>query len=91
MYAGRENVRRLEMEKAKISSFEDLIAWQEAHQLVLMIYKSTKNFPNEEKYGLVSQMRRAAVAVPANIAERFHRRGIKDKLRFFNIAHSSLQ
>jgi len=71
-------------------NFNDLIVWQKAHFLVLEIYKHTKNFPKEELYGLTSQFRRAAVSVPANIAEGFKRTGKADKLRFYNIAHASL-
>ena len=51
----------------KVRTFRDLILWQKAHQLVLFIYRITKNFPNEEKFGLISQMRRAAVSIPSNI------------------------
>ena len=74
-----------------ISSFRDLQVWQEGHQLVLMVYKATGSFPGEEKFGLVSQMRRAAVSIPANIAEGFKRRGIQDKIRFYNTAEGSLE
>ncbi len=56
------------------SSFKDLIVWQEAHQLVLMIYRLTEDFPKSEQYGITSQMRRAAVSVPANIVEGFKRK-----------------
>lgn len=56
---------------------------------MLQIYKLTQKLPNEEKFGLVSQMRRAAVSVPANIAEGFKRRGLADKSRFYNIAQAS--
>ena len=69
---------------------EDLIVWQKAHHLVLEIYRITKEYPQEEKFALVSQMRRAAVSIPANIAEGFRKRGIKDKLNFYNIAQGSL-
>ncbi len=75
----------------EIENFQQLHAWQEAHRLVLAIYKITQGFPPEEKFGLVSQMRRAAVSIPANIAEGFKRRGIQDKLRFYNIAEGSLE
>lgn len=71
--------------------FQDLIVWQKAHQLVLDIYDNTKQFPKEELFGLTSQIRRAAISVPANISEGFKRTGIKDKLRFYNIAQSSLE
>jgi len=50
-------------------SFKDLIVWQKAHQFVLEIYRFTKDFPADERFGLTSQIRRAAVSVPANIAE----------------------
>ena len=71
--------------------FEQLQACQEAHRLVLMVYQATKGFPGEEKFWLVSQMRRAAVSVPANIAEGFKRRGIQEKMRFYNISEGSLE
>ncbi|MGD0224477.1 MAG: four helix bundle protein [Terriglobia bacterium] len=74
-----------------IERFEQLDVWQAAHHLVLQIYRFTQKFPNEEKFGLVSQMRRAAVSVPANIAEGFKRRGLADKSRFYNIAQASLE
>jgi four helix bundle protein len=75
----------------RIVCFEQLQAWQEAHKLVLMVYQATKGFPGEEKFGLVSQMRQAAVSVPANIAEGFKRRGIQEKMRFYNISEGSLE
>jgi four helix bundle protein len=74
-----------------IQSFEQLEVWQKAHALTLEVYRLTAKFPTEEKFGLVSQMRRAAVAVPANIAEGFKRSGKLDKVRFYNIAHASLE
>jgi len=74
-----------------LNSFRDLQVWQDAHQLVLAVYRETKDFPKAETYGLVSQMRRAAVSVPANVAEGFKRRGIADKMRFYNIAEASLE
>ena len=72
-------------------SFEDLILWQKAHALVLGIYKSSRNFPREEMYGLTAQLRRSAVSVPANIAEGFKKRGPADKARVLNIAEGSLE
>jgi len=74
----------------KSGNYSDLIVWQKAHNLVLEIYKITKQFPKEELFGLTSQLRRAAISVPANIAEGFARIGTKDKLRFYNIAAGSL-
>jgi len=75
----------------KIARFEDLSVWQKAHQLVLQVYRITGSFPAEERFGLTSQMRRAAVSVPANLAEGFKKRGVKDKLNFYNIAQGSLE
>jgi len=74
------------MVRPKAEEFEDLDVWQKAHDLVLETYKITKLFPNDEKFGLVSRMRRAAVSIAANIAEGFKKRGIKDKSNFYNIA-----
>ena len=70
-------------------TFEDLDVWKKAHQLVLEIYKTTKTFPKEELFVLTSQIRRAAISVPSNIAEGFGRRSQKDKIHFYNIAESS--
>ena len=77
--------------REKIQRVEDLIVWQKAHQLALAVYKETKKFPKEELYGLVSQMRRAAVSVPANISEGFRKRTKQEKKRFVTIAHGSLE
>ena len=71
-------------------TFQDLLVWQKAHQFVLAAYALTASFPKPEIYGLSSQMRRAAVSIPANIAEGFRRRGKPDKARFMNIAEGSL-
>jgi len=72
-------------------TFEDLLVWQKAHSFVLMIYRLTEAFPKHEAFGLTSQFRRAAVSIPANIAEGFRRRGSSDKARFFNIAQASAE
>ncbi len=72
-------------------TFEDLIVWQKAHHLVLEIYRLTRSFPEDERFGLTSQVRRAAVSVPANIAEGFAKRGANDKARYLNIAQGSLE
>ena len=72
-------------------SFEDIIAWQKAHQFVLSVYRITRRFPDFEKYGLRSQFQRAAVSIPANIAEGYRRLSQADKLHFLNIAQSSLE
>lgn len=77
--------------KIKVQRFEDLEVWKTAHELALNVYKLTRNYPSEEKFGLVSQMRKAAVSVPANIAEGFKKRGLRDKINFYNIAQASLE
>ncbi len=77
-------------EYKKIQFFTDLDTWQEAHKLVIMIYKITKDFPKEEVYGLVSQLRRAAVSVTSNIAEGFSRQSYADKIRFYFMAQGSV-
>jgi len=69
----------------------ELKVWQKAHQLVLEIYKVTKNFPSEEKFGIISQMRRAVVSVAANITEGTKRRTAKDRKHFHIIADTSLE
>lgn len=78
------------MENTKIKSFTDLNAWKQGHELVLMIYKITDKFPDKERFGLISQMRRAAVSITSNIAEGFSRKTVKDKIQFYSIAHGSL-
>ena len=72
-------------------SFQDLVVWQKAHAFTLTVYKLTATFPKAEVYGLTSQFRRAAVSIPANIAEGFKKRGKADKLRYLNIAAGSLE
>lgn len=72
-------------------SFQDLVVWQKAHGFVLAVYRVTETFPKHELYGLTSQLRRAAVSVPSNIAEGFRKRGKADKARFLNTAEGSLE
>ena len=71
-------------------SFRDLLVWQKSHALALLTYKTTTDFPKSELFGLSSQMRRAAVSIPANIAEAFGRATRPDKARMLNIAQGSL-
>ena len=75
----------------KSRTFEDVKLWRKAHAWVLEIYKFTEGFPRHELFGLTSQLRRAAVSVPANFAEGFKKRGLADKIRFYNIAQGSLE
>lgn len=77
-------------EKNRIESFVDLYAWQEAHKLALMIYEATKGFPKGEVFGLISQIRRAAVSITSNIAEGFGRSSYQEKAHFYSIALGSL-
>ena len=79
------------MDRQPAQKFQDLVVWQKSHQLTLRVYRLTAAFPKHELYGLTSQMRRAAVSVPANIAEGFKKRGRPDKARIMNIAQSSLE
>jgi four helix bundle protein len=79
------------MKRAPAKSFQDLIVWQKAHQLVLSIYRISDDFPKTEIYGLTSQLRRAVISVPANIAEGFKKKTRVEKARFMNIAQGSLE
>jgi four helix bundle protein len=78
-------------ERPAARTFCDLLVWQKAHQFVLAVYAFTATFPQSETYGLSVQMRRAAVSIPANIAEGFRRRGKPDKVRFLNTSEASLE
>jgi four helix bundle protein len=71
-------------------SYKSLIVWQKSILLVKLVYQLTKAFPNEEKFGLISQIRRAAVSIPSNIAEGQARRTTGDYVRFVSIAEGSL-
>lgn len=72
-----------------VKSFKELIVWQRAVQVVREIYRVTEQFPRSEQFGLTSQMRRAAVAIPSNIAEGKKRKTKKDFLHFLRIADGS--
>lgn len=72
-------------------TFEEVEVWQYAHKWVLGVYRFTESFPKQEMFGLTSQLRRAAVSIPANFAEGFKKIGLSDKLRFYNIAQGSLE
>jgi four helix bundle protein len=77
-------------QESGIKSFTDLFAWQKGHELVLAIYTLVKQFPDDEKYALSSQIRRAAVSITSNIAEGFSRQSYADKKHFYVMAHGSL-
>jgi len=74
---------------SKIQHFTDLVVWQKAHQLVLAIYRETRSFPADEKFGLTSQIRRSATSISSNIAESFGRQTSLDKIQFYTIARGS--
>jgi four helix bundle protein len=78
-------------EQRGLKNFWDMDVWKKSHQLGLRIYRATRDFPSEERFGLTSQIRRAVISVPANIAEGFRKRGRKDKVNYYNIAHGSLE
>lgn len=75
---------------SKIKDFTDLYAWKEGHSLVIEVYKITKEFPTDERFGLTNQIRRAAVSITSNIAEGFSRRTYIDKAHFYSISLGSL-
>ncbi len=75
--------------KSEISSFRDLIAWQKGMDLICDVYKMTLQLPDHEKFGLISQMRRAAVSISSNIAEGWGRDSTQEYIRFLNIARAS--
>jgi len=72
-------------------SWSDLIIWKKSHQFTLDVYKITANFPESEKYGIISQIRRAAYSVPSNIVEGHSRKTDKEFLNFLHIARGSLE
>jgi four helix bundle protein len=74
------------MENRRVESFKDLFVWQKGIELVNEIYKLTKLFPKEELYWLTSQIRRAAISVPSNIAEGWGRGTTKNYIQFLEIA-----
>lgn len=72
-----------------IKTYKDLIVWQKSMEVVEIVFKETKSFPGSELYGLVSQMKRAAVSIPSNIAEGFGRNSPKEFAQFYSISYGS--
>lgn len=72
-------------------TFEDPLVWQKSHQWVLNVYKFSESLPKAEQFGLTAQLRRAAISIPANIAEGFKKTGRADKARFYNVAQGSIE
>ena len=79
------------MDNSFSRSFKDLECWQKAHEFVKFVYNVTNLFPEDERYGLTSQFRRAAVSIAANICEGYRKLSRADKLRFMNISQGSLE
>ena len=73
-----------------LRNYKDLQVWQKAYQLCLKVYKATRDFPKYELYGITSQMRRAGVSIPSNIAEGYGRKTTKEYVQFLYIAYGSL-
>ena len=73
-----------------LKNYKDLNVWQKSYNLCLVVYRLTKDYPREEIYGLVSQLRRVAVSIPSNIAEGYGRKTTSDYLRFLYIAYGSV-
>lgn len=76
---------------ANIKTFKELKVWIKAHELVLEIYRITKNFPLDERYILVQQLRRAVISIASNIVEGFSRLSVKESLHFYSISRDSLE
>lgn len=74
----------------QIKTYRDLIVWKKSMALVTGVYRVTRNFPNDETYGLASQIRRCAISIPSNIAEGYGRNSTSDYIRFLHIATGSL-
>jgi four helix bundle protein len=75
---------------SSIKSYKELIVWQKAMSLVALIYELTKTFPDDERFGLTSQMRRCSVSIPSNIAEGWGRLSRKNYIQFLRISRGSL-
>jgi four helix bundle protein len=78
-------------QRDRVTTFEDMKVWQEAHALVMRVFEQTPKLPPEQQDGLAMAMERTAVEVPRNIAEGFRRRGSRNKAHFYNIAQSTLE
>jgi len=76
--------------RSRSKRFRDVDVWKKAHEWVLAVYRFTETWPRHERYGLTSQLRRAAASVPLNFTEGFRRRSRNDKAHYYNIAETSL-
>ncbi|MCE7936456.1 four helix bundle protein [Candidatus Saccharibacteria bacterium CPR2] len=75
---------------SKIKSFTDLVSWQHSHRLAVDVYEISRKFPEKDKFGLTSQVRRSSLSVTSNLAEGFGRRSSKEKTQFYYLAAGSL-
>ena len=82
---------RRESGRKATKNYRELLVWRRAHEFVVAVYRFSASFPDHEIFGLTSQIRRAAVSIPSNIAEGYKRRGKRDKARFLNTAQASLE
>jgi four helix bundle protein len=73
-----------------LRNYKDLKVWQKGYTLCLQIYEATKNFPGEERFGLSSQLRRAGVSVPSNIADGYGRKSTKEYVQFLYVSYGSI-
>jgi four helix bundle protein len=87
----KSEVRSQQKTVPMAKTFQDLIVWQKANTFVLQTHQLSQTFPENECYGLTAQLRRAAISIPANMAEGFRRQGRNDKVRFYNLAQGSLE
>ena len=87
----KQNKMEASNNKRKSRSFKELECWQKSQEFVKAVYQETKKFPDDERYGLTSQFRRAAVSIAANICEGYRKLNNADKLRFMNISQGSLE
>lgn len=85
-----EQSEKKSLRSMQIKTYRDLLVWQKSMALVTEVYKLSKLFPDEETYGLTSQMRRCAVSIPSNIAEGYGRNSTSDYVRFLRVASASL-
>jgi four helix bundle protein len=82
-------IRGFKGSRELLKNYKELMVWQKSYRLCLGIYKVTKKYPQGEKYGLTSQMRRAALSIPSNIAEEYGRKTTPEYIRFLYIAYGS--
>ena len=83
-------MEKAQRQKEKVKTYRDLLIWQKSMILVTKVYNTSKKFPNDEAYGLTSQIRRCAISIPSNLAEGYGRNSTNEYVRFLRIATGSL-